>query len=226
MKLMMDLSVSLLIAMAGCLSLFWGYESKSDEIVEVTYQVTAASVTEVAKLDPVAFSLETTPESLALRLTAAFGLNETRAKNFATWIIEVRDRHGIPPVILSAIISAESSFRYKAVSSYGAVGPTQVVPRFWASQCEGDITNDPRANVLCAGKVLTRYFERCEGDVSCALAAYNVGPRYIKEASRAMDQAMISYWTKISRAVTQFDPNLKPNLSHTWREALLPLKTT
>ena len=172
-------------------------------------------------LSPVVLSSMTAQERVALRLQNSFGLNEERAKNFAGWVLEVEHTYGVPIVVTISIIKAESDFRYQATSWYGAVGPAQVVPRFWAKQCDGDIVNDPRANILCSGKILDRYFARCEGNVSCTLAAYNTGPHYIHNPTQEMDVAMTIYWDKLESAIRKYEPSLMPQFSHSWRDSLI-----
>lgn len=170
---------------------------------------------------PIILSQMTPQERLGLRLGQAFGLNETRAKNYAGWVLEALHTYSIPPVVMFSVISAESDFRYQAASWFGAVGPAQVVPRFWAHQCDGDIVNDPRANIMCAAKILDRYFTRCEGSVSCTLGAYNTGPHYINNPSPEMDAAMAVYWDKIASRMRKYDPTLRPNFHHSWRETTM-----
>lgn len=172
--------------------------------------------------DPAYLSSLTPEKRLSLRLQKAFDMDSERSGNFGSWIIEASRNEGIPVPVLVALISAESDFRYKAQSYYGAVGPTQVVPKYWSDQCEGNIVSDPRANVLCGAKVLGIYFDRCNGDISCSLAMYNTGPTpTIASPTASMDSAMTRYWSKIARGLQKFDPKLKANLGHTWRERIV-----
>lgn len=107
-------------------------------------------------------------------LEGVFKLDSERARQFAGWIHEAEAETGVPPELMAALIATESSFRYKAQSWRGAVGPTQVRPQFWQDFCGGDL-QDPRNNIICGAKVLAHYRERCP-DWSCAFKKYNVGP--------------------------------------------------
>ena len=59
--------------------------------------------------------------------------------------------------------------------------------------------HDPEQNVYCGAQVLSHLLERCSGDITCALSAYNVGPY----ASRAA--AANRYIKKIDRYLSSFD---------------------
>lgn len=113
-------------------------------------------------------------QSTAEAIGEAFNVDSKRAERFATWIYEAKGETGVPIELMAALIATESSFRYSARSGVGAVGPTQVRPRFWSEHCGGDLL-DPRNNVICGAKVLAHYRDRCP-DWSCALKMYNVGP--------------------------------------------------
>lgn len=117
-----------------------------------------------------AIRLQATKESLE----GVFKLDRDKARLFAGWIHEAEEATGVPPELMTALIATESSFRFTARSWVGAVGPTQVRPKFWQDFCGGDLL-DPRNNVLCGAKVLAHYRESCP-DWSCAFKKYNVGP--------------------------------------------------
>lgn len=140
-------------------------------------------------------------DKLAANIRSAFGINPTRAKNFSEWIIDAVESTSIPKEVMTALVVSESSFQYKLRSSVGAVGPAQVRPVFWAEKCgSGDLENDPKFNIQCGVTALSEYLEKeCDGDMTCALQTYNVGPsnmdlpeyegakqRYISKINRNM----------------------------------------
>jgi hypothetical protein len=128
-------------------------------------------------------------------LVEGFGLDEKKASDFAEWIEEASEVSGVPVDHLSALIATESSFRYRAESWAGAVGPAQVMPKFWSGFCGGDLY-DPRENIICGARVLAHYRESCpDEDWACAFKKYNVGPSAYRKASSA--GAMNRYITKI-----------------------------
>lgn len=127
------------------------------------------------------------------KLRNVFKLSTERAERFANWIHEAKEVSGVPAELITALVATESSFRYEAESWAGAVGPAQVMPRYWQEFCGGDLL-DPGHNIVCGARVLAHYRESCE-DWSCAFMKYNVGPTgYHKPASR---DAMDRYISKI-----------------------------
>lgn len=132
------------------------------------------------------------------RVSSAFGIKGSVATEFADWILEASERQQISPELLASLVVTESSFRKTARSSVGAVGPTQVRPDYWGKFC-GDELHDPEQNVYCGAQVLSHLMERCHGDTTCALAAYNVGP-YASRASAAQ-----RYVQKIDGYLSSFD---------------------
>lgn len=130
------------------------------------------------------------------RVSTAFGIEQKVATEFADWIIEASERQGIAPELLASLVITESSFRKHARSNVGAVGPTQIRPDFWSAFCGAKDLTDPEQNVYCGAQILSHLLERCDGDQTCALAAYNVGPyakregaakRYVAKIDRYLD---------------------------------------
>jgi soluble lytic murein transglycosylase-like protein len=80
---------------------------------------------------------------------------------------------GLDPLLLAAIVEAESSFRADAVSPKGAQGLMQVMPVHFA---EASAPLDPAANLALGARLFARLLERYGGDLELALAAYHAGP--------------------------------------------------
>ena len=117
------------------------------------------------------------------RLTAGYGLDDHVAVEFAGWILEAATRQHLEPELLASLVMTESSFRKKARSSMGAIGPAQVQPLLWNEFCTVDLTN-PEENLYCGAQILAYYQQRCaavspapEDARACALRSYNVGYR-------------------------------------------------
>lgn len=132
--------------------------------------------------------------SFARRLEDAFGIDERRADTFAGWILEASARQQVPPELIAGLIHTESSFRMRARSWAGAVGPTQVKPNFWQDFCGGRDLTDPEHNVYCGAQVLVHYMQQC-GEFDCALRLYNVGPGNMRKP--AMQRASHRYLAKV-----------------------------
>ena len=134
-------------------------------------------------------------EVIKVNLMNAYGLDRRRATQFSKWIYDAHVQTDVPVEHLAALIAVESSFSVKAESSVGAVGPAQVVPKFWAEYCQGNLL-DPKDNILCGARVLSFYRQRCD-TWECAFKTYNVGPTNYDNAS--FNAAMSRYMAKISR---------------------------
>lgn len=90
----------------------------------------------------------------------------TGAIAWAAWIEDV------PPEKMIALIATESMFRSDAVSNAGAIGSTQVIPKWWPN-IPHDVTH-PEGNILAGAFILRSYKELC-GGWECAFRSYNVG---------------------------------------------------
>jgi soluble lytic murein transglycosylase-like protein len=85
-------------------------------------------------------------------------------------VIEAAYEHGVCPYLLASVAWHESRFSESAVSSCGAYGPLQVLPRYHCPGrvLEGCDTVDAGAQLIA--RLLGRY-----GDVSDVLCHYNAG---------------------------------------------------
>ena len=89
----------------------------------------------------------------------------------------------VDPMLVMAVIEAESSFNQRAVSPKGAVGLMQVIPstaeRFGIERHRGQTMaqtlTDPFANILAGTLYLAYLNEKFEEDPELVLAAYNAG---------------------------------------------------
>jgi soluble lytic murein transglycosylase-like protein len=123
-------------------------------------------------------ALKIRASKLREQLQNNYKIDAERSKRFAWWIVEAAWYHDIPESILASLIMTESSFRYKAVSRVGAIGPAQIRPEVWSNFCLYDI-REPGNNVFCAARILAHYHRRFGGSWSDAVTAYNVGPSRI-----------------------------------------------
>jgi len=145
---------------------------------------------------------QTEVDHFGSRVSSAFGIEDTVAHEFADWILEASERQRIEPEILASLVVTESSFRKTARSNVGAIGPTQIRPDYWGDFCgETDRLHDPEQNIYCGAQVLSHMLDRCEGNMSCALAAYNVGPY----ARSHRDDAAMRYVQKIDHYLSSFE---------------------
>jgi soluble lytic murein transglycosylase-like protein len=88
------------------------------------------------------------------------------------------DRHarerGLDPVLVQAVIQAESAYDARAVSKKGAIGLMQLMPE--TARELGVDPWDPEQNVRGGTLYLRRLIDSFGGDLQLALAGYNAGP--------------------------------------------------
>lgn len=89
----------------------------------------------------------------------------------------------VDPLLVAAVIRAESSFRPEAISSQGAVGLMQVMPStgawiFKQTGWTGDL-RQPGMNIAVGVWYLRYLLNHYGGNIPLALAAYNSGPQVV-----------------------------------------------
>ncbi|MCY3590804.1 MAG: lytic transglycosylase domain-containing protein [Acidobacteria bacterium] len=90
-------------------------------------------------------------------------------------ILSASARHGVDPLLVAAIVQAESSFDTKAVSPEGALGLMQMMPTT-AEQLGVADAYDPGQNLDAGVSYLAYLLRRFDDDLVLALAGYNAGP--------------------------------------------------
>ncbi len=94
---------------------------------------------------------------------------------FGRLIRDASARHGVDPLLVAAMVEAESGFDPNAVSAVGAVGLMQVLPTTAELYSDGD-PFDPVVNMGVGTRYLRSLLKQFDGDTALALAAYNAGP--------------------------------------------------
>ncbi|MYC25043.1 MAG: lytic transglycosylase domain-containing protein [Gammaproteobacteria bacterium] len=112
--------------------------------------------------------------SLEVKISSHFPIPQNEANEFANWIVQSADKHGIDEVLLTSIVATESSFRKDAVSHKGAIGPAQIMPKYWEEFCAPLDLSVPQENIECGARILSHLLEQC-WDESCAIRSYNMG---------------------------------------------------
>ncbi len=94
------------------------------------------------------------------------------------WIIryveEIAEQKGVESALIKAVIKVESDYDHQAVSSKGARGIMQILPRSFPDEDEDNLF-DPLKNVEIGVNHLKKLIDKFAGNISLALAAYNAG---------------------------------------------------
>ena len=90
---------------------------------------------------------------------------------------EIGEKYGICPELIQAIVEKESNYNENAVSSHGAIGLMQVIPRWNQDRMDRlgvtDLT-DPYQNILCGTDLIAELADKYE-DLYMVLMCYNQG---------------------------------------------------
>ncbi|MXZ55830.1 MAG: lytic transglycosylase domain-containing protein [Gammaproteobacteria bacterium] len=178
------------------------------ELQATTAVVTPALVTDVNSPAPDAtdFTSNQVQEDrigwFAAKISREFPQAAQDATKFATWITAAADKHQVDDLLLASIIAAESSYRTTAVSDKGAIGPAQIIPRFWAVFCEPLNLHEPGDNIECSAHILSYLGELCDGDESCVIQSYNMGFPRVKAGKQF--SCVARYEEKVERFKTLF----------------------
>lgn len=84
-------------------------------------------------------------------------------------------KHKVSPLLVKAVIQAESNFNPQAVSHNGAVGLMQLMPATGRAMGVSDLKN-PEQNIKAGVKYLKWLLTLYNNDEKMAIAAYNCGP--------------------------------------------------
>lgn len=118
--------------------------------------------------------------------TAQASTLQRRLELIDKYIDEAAACEQLDPALIRAVIRVESNFNHKAVSRAGARGLMQLMPPT-AEQLgfrRALDHKDPRSNVLAGTKYLREMLNEFDGNLTLAVAAYNAGPRAVKQFKR------------------------------------------
>ncbi len=99
--------------------------------------------------------------------------------DFAEIISQASDLFDVAPSLIKAVIKAESDFDHEAVSSKGAQGLMQLMPKTADSMDVKDAF-DPEENIFGGTRYLSLMLKRFNNDIKLAVAAYNAGPTAVE----------------------------------------------
>ena len=98
-----------------------------------------------------------------------------RFHRYDQFIIEASQLYRIPVPLIRAVISAESDYDPKVVSSMDCKGLMQVHPDVYRDMgTQGDVF-DPRTNIMTGTRLLRWLANRVDGDLVLTIAGYHAG---------------------------------------------------
>lgn len=121
----------------------------------------------------------------------SFGLSKSTATKACEWVptaVIEAEKNNIEPSLLLAVIMVESSFRPRVVSSAGACGLTQVIPK-WTGGAETKYKKytcnqlkDPKTAIRVGAQILAYNIRvYAKGDMDKGLCFYNAGTICIRK---------------------------------------------
>jgi soluble lytic murein transglycosylase-like protein len=115
--------------------------------------------------------------------------------------------HGVDPLLIKAVMKAESNFNPRALSHKGAQGLMQLMPDT-ARLMKVDDPFDPDDNIKGGARYLKYLDDIFGGNLELMLAGYNAGPRRVienkmnvppYEETKTYIQRVKSYYNKLKR---------------------------
>lgn len=123
------------------------------------------------------------PESSQIRAPSPRHIN---LREYEHYIRSVGSRYQVDPLLIQAVIKAESNFDHLALSCKGAQGLMQLMPGTARDMRVAD-PFDPRENINGGTRYLRKMLNIFDDDLHLALAAYNAGPEVVKSIGRIPD---------------------------------------
>lgn len=136
-----------------------------------------------------------------------------RVQRIAPLVVLVATEEGVSPLLLSAVIAKESSFRPRARGKAGEVGLSQLKPDGLAMYyCKGLRAHRLLDNIRCGARLLALAKERCGGCPRRWLSAYN-GRKcgesiYSRRVMRLYDRGLSSLLGGLANPGVDAPPNL------------------
>jgi len=146
---------------------------------------------------------------------AVYGASDRDLEKVTRWIVKYANRDGLDPLLVASVIATESYYFPDVISYAGAVGLMQIIPYVgrdvakrhhivWSSW---KTLLDPRSNISISSAYLKELIVMFHGDVSLALAAYNMGPTLLKRRLRNGFEPSGPYVTRVMSTYRSFTAN-------------------
>jgi soluble lytic murein transglycosylase-like protein len=133
--------------------------------------------------------------SLVSEIIAGENPSHPHKASLAQIIVAESKKVELDPLLVSAVVSAESMFRHKAISPRGAQGLMQIMPatgRFIAKQSSIKLESslalhNPETNIKLGVWYLRYLMQKFKGDLKRTLVAYNWGPTNVIKSGATGD---------------------------------------
>lgn len=119
-------------------------------------------------------------------------------KNIDYIIDQAAEIHQVDPLLIRAVIHAESGFRTDATSPKGAAGLMQLMPKT-AKELGVENSYDPYENVMAGTRYLRTLIDRYGGNIDKALSAYNWGMGNMERNPGKMPRETRNYIVKVNQ---------------------------
>ena len=127
-------------------------------------------------------------EILCIGIMSIPGLGKSTAENACKRYVPIVEttsaKYGVDPSLMLSIMYVESSYRRRVVSSAGACGLMQIIPKYtnvYRRRNRGPYTCDqlkrPNLNIKLGIRIYSRLLKMANQDEDRALCYYNAGPR-------------------------------------------------
>lgn len=125
--------------------------------------------------------------------------------------VEAEKKYGIPSGVLRGVIEQESGWNPSARNPSGAIGLTQIVPKWHPTVNAARILQDPAYAIDEGAKILSARIKSRKGDVAKALADYNWGQGNVAkwEAGQAvMPAETVNYVPEVLGRAKKYGANI------------------
>jgi len=136
-----------------------------------------------------------TNKKIAINRPVPRSTGNVSSQTINAFIRAAATEHGVDPLLIKAIIKAESNFDPTAVSPKGAQGLMQLMPAT-ARDLQVADPFDPQENITGGTKYFRSLLDSYGWDVVLSLAAYNAGPGNVKNTIPKIPETRI-YITKV-----------------------------
>lgn len=143
---------------------------------------------------------------------------EARVCRLMPTVIKEANKNNLEPILLAALITVESGWRPKIVSSKDACGLTQVIPKYTGNitrKYTCDQLKNPYTSIRAGAKILKWWIDYHNGDISRGLCGYAAGFRCGKKKGTKPLKAGMRYSKKVlsqKQKIEDLYNNLKRDL--------------